>query len=171
MKSALTLCLVIYAALLAISTQAQTLTRYTVSADGQEVTDRKTNLIWRRCAEGMVVSGGTCTGKAKDFTHEAAMRRAAAQASSTGKAWRLPNIKELSSIVDKSRSNPAIDPMAFPATPVNWFWSASLYFDDSVNAFDVDATPSAWDVDFSTGFADSGYRTNSHDVRLVRFVQ
>jgi Protein of unknown function (DUF1566) len=92
---------------------------FTVSADGQEVTDTKTGLIWRRCAAGMTASGGTCTGTASAFTHEAALTHASTQATVTGVAWRLPNVKELSSIADKSRSNPAIDTVAFPATPAS----------------------------------------------------
>lgn len=107
--------------------QLQTTPRYSVSTDGQEVTDNQTKLIWRRCSEGMVFSAGTCTGTASTFTHETALQLAAAQASSTGIVWRLPNVKELSSIADRNLSNPAIDPTAFPATPANSFWSASPY--------------------------------------------
>ena len=135
---------------------------YAISTDGSEVTDQKTGLIWRRCAEGMVVSGGTCTGSASGFTQEAALRHAAALTGSTGKAWRLPNIKELSSIADKSRSNPAIDPTAFPATPTsapnnaaqnNGFLSAS----------------GAWVVNFSDGSVRAASRSSFIDyVRLVR---
>jgi hypothetical protein len=154
--------------------QPPTQPRYIVSADGQEVTDRQTSLIWRRCAEGMNWNGSTCAGVASAFTHEAALQRAAAQASSTGIAWRLPNVKELASIADKSLSNPAIDPTAFPATPatlVNWFWSAS--------AAAVDGSPyaapcglygiaCAWYVDFNNFNANGGPRSVSGYARLVR---
>src|SRR5258708_2399350 len=34
-----------------------------------------------------------------------------------GGGWRLPSLTELLTIVDESRSDPAIDPTAFPATP------------------------------------------------------
>ncbi len=135
---------------------------FTMSADGQEVTDTKTGLIWRRCAEGMTASGGTCTGTASTFTHEAALTRASTQATATGVAWRLPNVKELSSITDKSRINPAIDTVAFPATPANWFWSSSPYvFDAGV----------AWVVSFSDGLVGVNGRDNSSFVRLVRAGQ
>ena len=136
---------------------------FTVSADGQEVTDAKTGLIWRRCAEGMTASGGTCTGTASAFTHEAALTRASTQATTAAMAWRLPNVKELSSIVDRNRINLTIDTAAFPATPANWFWSSSP---SVVNAV------SAWGVDFGYGFVDGGYsRSNSYNVRLVRAGQ
>ena len=135
---------------------------FTVSADGQEVTDAKTGLIWRRCAEGMTASGGTCTGTASAFTHEAALTRASTQATATGVAWRLPNVKELSSIADKTLGYPAIDQAAFPATPANFFWSSSPY---------VGSAYSAWYVSFSDGRVNSGYRINSYYVRLVRAGQ
>jgi Protein of unknown function (DUF1566) len=135
---------------------------FTVSADGQEVTDTKTGLVWRRCAEGMTAIGGTCTGTASTFTHEAALTRASTQATANSVAWRLPNVKELSSIADKSRSNPAIDTAAFPATPANLFWSSSPY----VGYADV-----AWVVVFYDGYVSGGYRNLTLYVRLVRAGQ
>jgi Protein of unknown function (DUF1566) len=135
---------------------------FTVSADGQEVTDTKTGLIWRRCAEGMIASAGTCTGTASTFTHEAALTRASTQATATGVAWRLPNVKELSSIADKSRSNPAIDTTAFPATPASYFWSSSPYVGDAGYA---------WGVGFGSGYVYGNGRNSSGYVRLVRAGQ
>jgi hypothetical protein len=135
---------------------------FVISADGSEATDQKTGLIWRRCSEGMSWNGSTCAGTASTFTHEAALQRAAAQAGSSGIAWRLPNVKELTSIADKSRSNPAIDPAAFPATPANYFWSASPHVGDSTNA---------WYVFFSNGVVFASNRVNSYCVRLVRAGQ
>ena len=135
---------------------------FTVSADDQEVTDTKTGLVWRRCAEGMTASSGTCTGTASTFTHESALTRASTQATATGVAWRLPNVKELSSIADKSRINPAIDTAAFPATPANWFWSSSPY---------VGSAGGAWSVVFYDGFVYSNVRDGTYYVRLVRAGQ
>jgi hypothetical protein len=74
----------------------------------------------------------------------------------------LPNVNELASIADKSRSNPAIDPTAFPATPASWFWSAS----PSVGNSDY-----AWVVGFSNGGVGNVSRYCSNYVRLVRAGQ
>lgn len=93
--------------------------RFSYSSSGSEVTDNATGLTWRRCAEGMTWSGSTCTGSAATYTHEGALQQA--QSQSSGQNWRLPNVKELSSIVDDRRISPAIDPVAFPNTPGNWF--------------------------------------------------
>lgn len=153
--------------LLGILPVAATAQPYVISADGSEVTDQKTGLIWRRCAEGMSWNGTTCAGMAGAFTHEAALQCAAAQATGTGVAWRLPNIKELASIADRSRSFPAIDPAAFPAAPANWFWSSSP------DAGAVLNPASAWGVSFNFGHVGIVYysRSNSHYVRLVRAGQ
>ena len=141
--------------------QSPILPHYTVSVDGQEVTDNQTGLIWRRCAEGMNWDGATCAGVASRINHVGAMQLAATQASSTGIAWRLPNVKELSSITDKSIINPAIDSTAFPATPAYWFWSASP---------SVGATSFAWGVHFNDGIVDfvASSRGSPLNVRLVR---
>lgn len=39
--------------------------------------------------------------------------------------WRLPTFKELYTIADRGRTNPAIDPAYFPNTPASFFWSGS----------------------------------------------
>jgi hypothetical protein len=141
-------------------------------AGDAEFADQKTGLIWRRCAEGMAYSGGTCTGTAREFTYEAALQHAASQARSTGIAWRLPNIQELSSIVDRKFS-PSIDPTVFPATPSgsffspSWFWSASPVVGDSFAANGI------WAADFTHdgGASFSNRFTGSNYVRLVRSGQ
>lgn len=137
---------------------------YTISADGNEVIDQKTGLIWKRCSEGMSWDGTSCAGTASTFTHEAALAQAASQASSSGVAWRLPNVKELTSIADKSLIGPAIDSTVFPATPTNAFWSSSRIVGDSNYVMAV----SFYDGAVSSGFfrGDRGVC-----VRLVRAGQ
>ena len=130
---------------------------FTVSTDGTEVTDAKTGLIWRRCAEGMVASLSGCTGTASTFTHEAALARARSQS-----GWRLPNVQELSSIADLSRQSPAIDGVAFPATPSSAFWSSSPV---------VGYAQGAWVVYFVNGYVDDDFRDGAGYVRLVRAGQ
>jgi hypothetical protein len=145
--------------------QPLTPARYIVSTDGQEVTDNQTHLIWRRCSEGQTWNSAipvpNCIGTPGSYTHETALTRARDQASSTGHAWRLPNIKELASIADKSISNTAIDLAIFPATPAYYFWSATPNVRD---------TSRAWYVHFGDGFVYYDLRNPSlgYAVRLVR---
>jgi hypothetical protein len=143
--------------LVAASAQSQIQTRYTYSTAGDEVTDSKTGLIWRRCSEGQTWSGSTCTGTAAAYTHEQALAQAQAQAGMAG--WRLPNVKELTSIANKALVNPAIDSTAFPVTPSEWYWSSTPYAGDSSNA---------WSVNFDNGNVNNGSRGDGDHVRLVR---
>ncbi len=101
--------------------------RFIASVDGQEVTDSQTKLIWRRCAEGAVLIGDTYCTQASTFTNEEALQRAAAQANSTGKAWRLPNVKELYSLIPPRASQPStiILPFFPDISSTNWVWSAT----------------------------------------------
>ena len=137
--------------------------------DASQVTDLKTSLIWRRCAEGFVfnATANTCTVNAPAtlFTHEAALQQVTTVnklVTISSNLWRLPNIKELASIADKSVGNPAIDGNAFPNTPPNWFWSSSP---------DVAGPTIAWVVFFDVGYVSNSYRTGSGYVRLVRAGQ
>ena len=139
---------------------AATTGQLTISLDGQEVTDNKTGLVWRRCLEGMSWSGSACTGSPLTLTHEGALQRAKAQAIATSVQWRLPNIKELSSLVDRTRNAPAIDGSAFPNAVSGLHWSSSPY---------VTVSSNAWAVDFTDGFAGgSDSRGGANYVRLVR---
>ena len=74
--------------------------------------------------------------------------------------WRMPTRKELTSILDRSRTNPALDTNYFPntPTPASGFWSGSA---DATFAF------FAWSVDFSTGRAESVGKGSPNQVRLV----
>jgi hypothetical protein len=151
------------ACLLCILSVAVSAQPYAISTDGSEVTDQHTGLIWKRCSEGMSWNGTTCAGTASTFTHEAALTQATSQAIGTGVAWRLPNVKELSSITDKTVVNPAIDSTAFPATPTSWFWSSTPY---------TGSSDQAWGIHLYVGVFGPSFRTNNvGNVRLVRAGQ
>jgi Protein of unknown function (DUF1566) len=127
---------------------------FTYSADGSEVTDTATGLVWRRCSEGQTWSGATCTGTAATYMHEGALTQAKNQA-----GWRLPNVKELSSLVSLDRVGPSIDITAFPNTVSSTYWTSSPYAGSASNA---------WGVSFSYGYVGSNSRTYGYYVRLVR---
>ena len=48
--------------------------------------------------------------------------------------WRLPNSNELSSLVDRNRTTPAIDP-AFTNVVSNYYWSSTTYVGSSDGAW------------------------------------
>lgn len=135
--------------------------RYAVSADGSEVTDSKTGLIWRRCPEGMTACTSGCSGSPAAYTWEQSLALAGEAALTSGKPWRMPTVKELAGIVDASFGNPAIDKYAFPGTPATPFWSATP----------VENNPSkAWYVMFFGGFMNTYVLGGKLQVRLVRSV-
>ena len=76
--------------------------------------------------------------------------------------WRLPTIKELRSIVDYTRYNPAMDTTAFLEVAASWYWSSTT---DDFNTFD---SYYALVMDFYDGFDYSDLKGNSYYVRAVR---
>lgn len=135
--------------------------RYVPSADGKEITDTETSLVWRRCAEGMAWDGNTCTGTALSIVHSSAETNAKQEASKDKKAWRLPTIKELKSLQAPGRPGELADTSAFPATPEMWFWSVFI---------DKPGVTDAFNLYFGYGTAQLGDgRDNVYGaVRLVR---
>ncbi len=122
------------------------------------VTDQNTDLMWKRCSDGQVWSGSACTGTVGSYTWQAALLQGNTEFA--GKSdWRLPNIKELSSIVEEQCSSPAINATLFPGTSPSKYWTSSP---DSVS------TKQTWYVDFGRGNSSSILRTEKNAVRLVR---
>jgi len=77
-----------------------------------------------RCTLGQTWSGATCTGSPTPYVWADAL--AAAQSSSFAghTDWRIPNVKELLSIVER-RCSPAINDTVFPATFPGVYWTSS----------------------------------------------
>jgi len=142
----------------AISCHAQG--RFTISADGLEVSDSASGLIWQRCAEGMRWNGTTCAGKPTRLTFAGAKKAASEAASAGAKAWRVPTKEELLSLVDvKARRKPRIDGEAFPRTPSLSFWAVRAGSNDNLNA---------WLVNFANGKVLGNIGQVKFPLRLVR---
>lgn len=124
--------------------------RFIPSPEGTEVTDTLTGLIWQRCSAGMVWNNEsqTCNGTATLFGWEDALGYAKAHREG---GWRLPNAKELASILDPDTASPAIDQLAFPNTPQWGFLvSTAIKFNGDINALYVDFSGGnlgSWDFD------------------------
>jgi hypothetical protein len=127
-----------------------------------------TGLIWKRCNEEQTWNGTTCVdpvGGYVGFSWQQAFQRAdAVNAGNAGTQnagqtdWRVPNQKELRSIVERRCTNPSINLTQFPTTPASSFWSGSPVASGSGNA---------WGVDFYYGDDGGG----AFRVRLVRAGQ
>jgi hypothetical protein len=140
------------------------------------VTDTKTALMWKQCAEGL--SGKDCSkniaGDAVKLTYTQAVELVKNSTFKEYDDWRLPNIKELESLVAYDRAIPAINLTRFPKTPSSGFWSSSpkdVGEDTGESKYSV-----AWVLDFVDGKNDSSRRKSSNPhatprlsyVRLVR---
>lgn len=125
-------------------------TRYTPLFDGSEIRDNLTGLVWRRCVEGMTWDGATCSGTPARFTHGEALAHAKAQTTiaraNQEVGWRAPNIKELFSMVDTGKANPALDASAFPGNLNQGGW----------NYWSSTPVPGALDVAMSVRFDNGG---------------
>jgi len=123
------------------------------------VTDTRTGLMWKQCVEGL--SGASCqTGSEQSFAWADALAHAEASTFASHNDWRLPNVKELSSLVEVCRALPSINTNLFPNTPSSFYWSGSPYAPNSNNA---------WFVLFSHGLA--SHRNRSDDFFRVRLVR
>jgi hypothetical protein len=119
--------------------------RYTI-VNGT-VYDTHTKLTWQQ-----VVDPSTYTqGVASDYC---------AGLDLAGRGWRLPRYSELLTIVDPTRSAPAIDGSAFPNTPPELFWSSSQYAGASTGV--------AWYVNFRAGDSSDNGSSVANHVRCVR---
>ena len=134
--------------------------RFLNHGDGT-VTDTATGLMWTHCPDGL--SGmGCATGTVATFTWEEALIRARDSGLAGYTDWRLPNLKELFSMVEERCVDPAINLAVFPNTPASYFWSASP---------SADSSNFTWIVGFMNGGADYRSRYNYSQVRLVRSGQ
>jgi predicted secreted protein len=76
--------------------------------------------------------------------------------------WRLPTIKELSTIVNSNQYNPSINITFYPNTVSSYYWSSTTYAYNSGYA---------WCVYFSSGYVYYYSKTSSYYVRAVRAGQ
>jgi|GEM_PF-7067815 len=135
--------------------------RYRDHGDGT-VTDIKTGLRWKRCAEGQTWNGTTCVGEAKKYAWKDLP---------SDDGWRPPTIEELKTLIYCNNTgefgtkcqgdykSPTIDHEVFPNTDKSYFWSGSPVSGNSNDA---------WNVNFATGNVSWLFRYNTFSVRLAR---
>jgi hypothetical protein len=131
--------------------------RYTV-IDGT-VTDGVTGLMWKQCPEGL--EGSDCSvGAAGLLIWGGSMKRARDSEFAGYTDWRLPNMKELLSIVAFDQSSPALNTTVFPGSTSS-FWSSTPKYVATGNQSYV--------VDFTKGIHQPKVRTVQKSAqRLVR---
>lgn len=125
--------------------------KYVDNGDGT-ITDKATGLMWAKDGTGAGCNNGSM------LAWDAAITFAEGLTFAGYSDWRLPNEKELQSIIDYSTYNPAIDPIFTNTQPAS-YWCSTTYA--SASAF-------AWYVDFYGGDVYYVDKDGEFYVRLVR---
>lgn len=123
--------------------------RFTDNGDGT-VSEANTGRQWQQ-------------GEAETMSWEAAIAYAEGLSLGGHDDWRLPNMKELFSMVDADRSGPAVDTVFFQG--VSGTPGAARYWSSTVN-FNRPDEP--WYVDFQFGLSSFGGEATLQNVRCVR---
>lgn len=141
--------------------------RFEAGSNGT-VTDKITGLMWQTCVLGL--SGNACqNGEARVMSWDEGMGAAQSDRMAGFINWRLPNIKELASLIEYSCISPALNTTLFPnpgRTLVDQSrqeyttWSSTPYYDSGAIRY----------IDFANGADNSHSRTTRSLIRLVRDV-
>ncbi len=115
--------------------------------------DNRTGLMW--------ITNPADAGMDKTYTWPLALAACEDSAFAGYSDWRLPNARELMSIVDYSKSvGPTLNAAFFPNTYPNYYWTSTSCAPDPTMA---------WYVDFSAGYVHGDTKTtNASYARCVR---
>lgn len=130
--------------------------RFTDNGNGT-VTDNLTGLIWLKNANcfGAQTWAAALTAANTLNSGECGLSDGSAEG-----AWRLPNVRELQSLIDYGRVAPAL-PSGHPFTGVQWasYWTSTTY---------VNITSNAWQLPLGGGSLGIDDKTYAHYVWPVR---
>jgi hypothetical protein len=111
------------------------------------VTDNNTDLMWQQQNDYTTRSWENAISYCEGLTL------------ATQSDWRLPNIKELESITDDAKFNPAIKTTYFSNTVTTTYWSSTTNTNNSTEA---------WGVDFDYGYLNYNDKSTGFYTRCVR---
>ncbi|CUB06272.1 Lcl C-terminal domain-containing protein [Marinomonas fungiae] len=152
---------------------------FTIDEDKGVVVDHTTGLMWKRCVEGF--SGADCrSGSTLQSTFAAAIEYIDTLNEGEGYAgyndWRLPNLKELRSIVEERCARPSLNEEVFPLknteasddrTTIN---SMTLFSSTPTSYFDSTDT-FIWTVSFANGTFERSSLGEYDYIRFFRLVR
>lgn len=140
--------------------RSNSLIQFQDNGDGT-ISDQKTHLMWQKCVVGQ--TGTECYGEPEQLTWIDAFNKAAAlnsTGSTTYNDWRMPNIKELSTLIERSCLYPSIDLTAFPNTESNQkLWSSTTLVGNPSYVINIA---------FTNGTIESSSKGSTRPLRLVR---
>lgn len=134
------------------------------------VIDSKTGLMWKQCTEGTRYNVKTeqCDGDENVYTWQGLLQytqqlnQGEIGNSRSYNDWRIPNIKELESIVEYRCISPSINLDVFNNTEGVSFWSASSVFFSPYKA---------WTVHFHSGTIALNHKTEYNTRAYGRLVR
>lgn len=154
------------------------------------VTDKATGLMWKKCSEGQTYQPEEFFNLQCGGSHEAHMltwaqaldwvkqvNDAVAGESAGYHDWRLPNIKELDSLMMTSVGNPSLNGVVFPGKQVpdesgneiNYaFWSSSVAITWDFYKNDYQSGYGVWVSSIVNGYVFAEGKTGNNFIMLVR---
>lgn len=144
-------------------TETSSTAKFNIGATGL-VEDKTTGLMWSRCTYGQTwdQNNNTCSGSPVSITWQDALQLSATMTEGGFSDWRLPNVKELATIVEKACVDPAVNATVFPASLPENYWTSTTAMDD---------TTTAWAVAMYNGKNNAKDKLQDLHVRFVRFSQ
>jgi hypothetical protein len=120
--------------------------------------------MWKKCSEGQ--TDASCSDPAGGYIW-ASVSGALQQCYGLDFAgytdWRLPNVRELMSIVDYGKNSaPTINATYFPGTQSSYYWTSTTYVHTPTNA---------WYVNFANGYVNKQLKTSGASTTFVRCVR
>lgn len=94
--------------------------------DERGIARRKdSKILWYRCPAGKSFISRRCEGSGLRLSWNDAMAYAEEFSVKSGKPWRLPTNNEMKSIQEKACVSPSVNPIVFPDTEVDNYWTSS----------------------------------------------
>lgn len=151
------------------------------------VFDTVTGLMWERCPEGRTYNdNGTptdfnddiCSGSTKTYVWKDALQVASSSSFAGYSDWRVPNVKELRSIIERAcifqtstaGTDPAVNSIVFPGgsaiTYTYWSSTPSNSYNTTTGTY-----PNTWVVSFYDGTVYQIPKTSTQFIAKVRLVR
>ena len=141
-----------------------------VDNDDGSVSDNKTGLVWQKCNYGMGYGDGVCGGSTEVMTWSVALQTTSDAYGLDDYEWRVPTIKELNSIRERSCSSPAfLGVFDYDGAVAQRYWSST-----HANATGNEAgLTEAMIINFKTGTIELQNKSDDTNItlRLVRTRQ
>lgn len=165
----LSLVISLWAACVTNLTPGSSVERFIDNEDGT-ISDNKTGLVWQKCNYGLEFFDGVCGGSTVVMTWSEALQNAQEYIDDNDFTWRVPTIKELNSLIERSCVEPAMSELFdYEAGVAQRYWSST----HAEASHDSSADVKAMVIDFGEGVVEIQEKLNETNttLRLVRTRQ